>query len=400
MRAKEIFVCTFIVITALSVGASTYKTLHDFDRFDGQGPKAELIFDQAGNLYGVTAYSESDNYTDGVVFKLSPSFGGWDFSILHGFDYADIYNPDPAGREPLGGVVIDNAGVLYGTNSFADDEWECGTVFRSSTSDWYAVHTFTGPDGCVPKSNLRLSNGWLVGTTSAGGTSGQGTVFFLDTVSGAINTYSLEGIRAGSKPMGGLNIFGYGTAMAGGIYGGGTVYRLGPISKRLEGRYSFTLDGPTGSAPMGDLLATYVNGVRTMYGTTSSGGRLGGGAVYRLKENPTKPENWQISMLHAFYGRDGLNPLAGVTADAAGNLYGTTSKGGAWGCGTVFKLSPQPANTWKFTVLYAFNPGNPDSGGDGCSPNSGVVLDAAGHLYGTTQDGGWYNWGTVYEIIP
>jgi hypothetical protein len=186
-----------------------------------------------------------------VVFKLSPSFGGWNFSILHEFDFVDF--PDPAGREPIGGLVMDTAGVIYGTNSFQDDAWECGTVFRSSASDWYALHTFTGPDGCIPKSNLRLSNGWLVGTTSAGGASGQGTVFFLDTVSGAIHSYSLEGIRAGATAMGNLNIFGYGTTMSGGIYDGGTVYHLGPISKRLEGRYSFKLDGATGYAPMGDL---------------------------------------------------------------------------------------------------------------------------------------------------
>jgi uncharacterized repeat protein (TIGR03803 family) len=398
MSAKEILVCTFLVATAISVGASTYKTLHNFDGYDGIGPQAGLIFDQAGNLYGVAPYSMYD-YTSGVVFELSPSFGGWNFSILHEFELVDFF-ADPAGREPIGGLVMDAAGVIYGTNRYQDDVWECGTVFRSSASDWYALHTFTGPDGCNPKSNLRISNGWLVGTTSAGGASGQGTVFFLDTVSGAIHSYSLEGIKAGATAMGNLNVFGYGTTMSGGIYGGGTVYHLGSISKRLEGRYSFKLDGATGYAPMGDLLATYVNGVRTMYGATSAGGRLGGGTVYRLKENPTSPENWQITTLHAFTGTDGKSPLAGLTADAAGNLYGTTSQGGHWGCGTVFKLSPQPDNKWKFTLLYSFNLVNPDTGGDGCSPSSSVVLDAAGNLYGTTRWGGWSDSGTIYEIIP
>jgi uncharacterized repeat protein (TIGR03803 family) len=359
---------------------------------DGSAPQAGLTFDQAGNLYGVAAYGPGD-YTDGVAFKLSPSLGGWNFSILHEFVF-DIWDHyfDPAGREPIGGLVIDDAGVIYGTTSYRDDDWECGTVFRSSPGGWYPLHIFTGPDGCMPKSNLRLSSGWLFGTTSAGGSSGQGTVFFLDTKSGTFDSYSLEG-TAGTTPMGGLNIFGYGTAVSGGRNDGGTVYRLG--SKRVEGRYSFKSDSPTGYAPMGDLLANYVNNVRTMYGTMSAGGKHGGGTVYRLKEIPTKPENWQISVLHAFSGPDGWSPLAGVTADAAGNLYGTTSQGGDWGCGTAFKLSPELNNQWKFTVLYSFNPDY-----DGCSPSSSVLLDGAGNLYGTTQEGGWTGSGTVYEIIP
>jgi uncharacterized repeat protein (TIGR03803 family) len=398
MRAKAMLVCTFLVLTAISVGATTYKTLHNFTYdVDGMMPQAGLVFDQAGNLYGVTAYDGGD-YVDGVAFELSPSFGSWKFSILHEFTipFSDDPYPDPAGREPIGGLVMDSAGVIYGTNSYTDDASMCGTVFRSSASDWYALHSFTGPDGCIPKSNLRLSNGWLIGTTSAGGTSGQGTVFFLDTVSDTIYSYSLEG-TAGTAPMGNINIFGYGTTMSGGRYGGGTVYRLG--TQRLEGRYHFKSDSPTGYAPRGDLLATYVNHVRTMYGTMSAGGRNGGGTVYSLTENPTKPENWQIRVLHAFSGPDGSGPLAGLSSDAVGNLYGTTSQGGEWGCGTVFKLSPQPDNRWKFALLYSFNPYNEATGGDGCWPSSGVVLDAAGNLYGTTQGGG-YEWGTVYEIIP
>jgi uncharacterized repeat protein (TIGR03803 family) len=137
-----------------------------------------------------------------------------------------------------------------------------------------------------------------------------------------------------------------------------------------------------------------------MYGTTSAGGKGGGGVVYRLSENQQKPEHWQLNVLHSFSGEDGRSPMAGLASDSRGNLYGTTSQGGEWDCGTVFKLSPKMNNRWKFTVLYSFNPYNQDSGGDGCSPRSSVVLDTAGNIYGTTEYGGWYRWGTVYEITP
>lgn len=180
--------------------------------------------------------------------------------------------------------------------------------------------------------------------------------------------------------------------------GEGNVYRLG--AKGLVNKFSFASNRLAGYAPMGDLLTAYVNGVRTMYGTTSAGGHGGGGTVYKLTENQLKPETWQLSVLHSFAGADGQSPMAGLTSDASGNLYGTTAQGGDWSCGTVFKLSPGKNNRWKFSVVYSFNPNNQDSGGDGCYPTSDVVLDAAGNIYGTTEYGGWYGWGTVYEITP
>ena len=122
-----------------------------------------------------------------------------------------------------------------------------------------------------------------------------------------------------------------------------------------------------------------------MYGTNAGAGKGGAGTVYRLSENQQKPEHWQLSLLHSFSGADGRYPMAGLASDARGNLYGTTSEGGEWDCGTVFELSPKKNNQWKFTVLYSFNPYNPDSGDDGCHPFSSVVLDAAGNIYGTTE---------------
>src|SRR5690349_3571070 len=150
MRGKAIIVCAFLLISAISMGATTYKTLHNFsiDMGDGDSPFAGVIFDQYGNLYGVAAYGGGD-YTDGLVFRLTPSTGDrWTYSILHEFDFFD-----PAGREPIGGLAIDEVGNIYGTTSFSDNDSECGTVFASSAG-WGPIYTFTGPDGCIPISNL------------------------------------------------------------------------------------------------------------------------------------------------------------------------------------------------------------------------------------------------------
>jgi uncharacterized repeat protein (TIGR03803 family) len=393
MRPPIVFVCVLLITFVMGVQAQTYQTLHNFDMDgrDGTSPIAGLVFDKAGNLYGVAAYDGAD-YTDGLVFELSPSPRGWNYSIVYQFDYFE-----PVGREPLGGLVIDDAGVIYGTTSFSDDDWECGTVFKSAPSGWVPLHTFTGPDGCVPRSNLRLSNGWLVGTTSGGGASGQGTVFFQDTATAGFYSQSFQKAE-GATPSGGFNIFSYGATLSGGGKGEGNVYRLG--AHGLINKVSFAFNRQAGYAPMGDLLTAYVNGVRTMYGTTSAGGKGGDGTVYRLSENQQKSDHWQLSVLHSFSGEDGKSPMAGLTTDANGSLYGTTSQGGDWNCGTVFKLSPAMNNQWKFNVVYSFNPYNEDSGGDGCNPSSSVVLDAAGNIYGTTEYGGWYSWGTVYEITP
>src|ERR1019366_2345043 len=97
-----------------------------------------------------------------------------------------------------------------------------------------------------------------------------------------------------------------------------------------------------------------------------------------------------------FNGTDGLNPWAGLIFDAAGNLYGTTRIGGTYGAGTVFELMPAAGGTWTEKVLHNFN----SDGTDGTYPSAGLIFDAAGNLYGTTQDGGTSNSGTVFELSP
>ena len=107
--------------------------------------------------------------------------------------------------------------------------------------------------------------------------------------------------------------------------------------------------------------------------------------------------NWTEKVLHSFHrnGTDGASPYAGLVLDAAGNLYGTTVDGGTYRGGTVFELTPQAGGGWTETVLHVFS-----SGTDGASPEAGLIFDAAGNLYGTTEGGGTHQYGTVFEITP
>jgi uncharacterized repeat protein (TIGR03803 family) len=138
-----------------------------------------------------------------------------------------------------------------------------------------------------------------------------------------------------------------------------------------------------------------------LYGTTPIGGtncssQDGCGTVFQLA--PKAGGGWTETVLHNFNdnGKDGMNPQAGVILDSAGNLYGTTSGGGIYAHGTVFKVSPKPGGGWSEVVLHSFN----DNGKDGYDPYSGLVFDKAGNLYGTTSEGGIYNHGTAFVMSP
>jgi uncharacterized repeat protein (TIGR03803 family) len=146
--------------------------------------------------------------------------------------------------------------------------------------------------------------------------------------------------------------------------------------------------------PEGNLVR---DAAGNLYGTTYQGpgsgcGGLGCGAVWKLAPDPSG--TWTVSILHVFKGADGGNPYAGLVLDAAGNLYGTTAGGGASNEGTVFKLHPNSDGTWTERVLHNFS-----CGSDGCSPQGELIFDAIGNLYGTTARGA-YGGGIVFKLAP
>lgn len=158
--------------------------------------------------------------------------------------------------------------------------------------------------------------------------------------------------------------------------------------------YSFT-GGYGGSSdgrhPFGDLI---LDSAGNLYGTAAAAGSRWAGVVFEL--SPVAGGGWSERILHTFTknGVDGTQPAAGLIFDAAGNLYGTTAEGGAYDYGTVFELRPSSGGSWTERVLHSFGDGN----NDGVNPNSSLTLDAAGNLYGGTPNGGADNAGIVFEL--
>jgi uncharacterized repeat protein (TIGR03803 family) len=141
-----------------------------------------------------------------------------------------------------------------------------------------------------------------------------------------------------------------------------------------------------------------IDSAGNLYGTTATGGIHDKGTVFEL--SPRQGGGWAETVLHSFDGTDGQESFASLILDGAGNLYGTTFFGGIHpcagdGCGTVFELSPREGGGYTETVLHNFN-----NNGDGFGPHAGLILDAAGNLYGTTSAGGLHSGGTVFELSP
>jgi uncharacterized repeat protein (TIGR03803 family) len=383
--------------------AQTENVLYSFQGgTDGTNPSTGLMADARGDLFGTTTDGGSGPCTGGcgTVFELQRRSGGhWTEAVIYNFQGgAD-------GAAPAANLIFDSAGNLYGTTIGGGKSLD-GTVFQLTPSggDWMetVIHSFTDKDGAYPVAGLTLDHsGNLYGTTVFGGRSHGGTVFQL-TLSGGVWTetvlYNFTGHKDGIDPAASL-IFDqngalYGTTM------GGNVFKLTPPAPGhtkwvLKSLYTFE-GGPDGGPLSAGTLLAGKNGV--LYGTQKYGsGRANAGAVFQLTP-PTKHGAWTETTIHHFGGgSDGLYPFAGVIADGAGNLYGTTAGDGQTSHGTVFRLTPpvQPGGDWSKTTLYAFTGGK-----DGSGPGAGLLFGKGGVLYGTTAGGGSVGKGTVFEIVP
>ena len=251
------------------------------------------------------------------------------------------------------------------------------------------IHNFTGGgDGASPVDGLMMNaKGALFGTASSGGAAGLGAVFKIGGRGAETVLHSFQGGSDGATPNGGVidDASGtmFGTTTVGGNSGAGTVYSLRGKTETVL--YSFAGGSGDGSDPQAGLV---MDASGNLYGTTCAGGASGNGTVFELVAPKSKTGAWTEKLLYSFgTGADGTAPVGRVVFDAAGNLYGTTSAGGASGYGTVFQL--QPGATWKENILHSFQ--NAD---DGYTPYAGLVADAAGNFYGAATAGGSNGGGT------
>ena len=387
----------------------THKYLFSFTNLRGTGPEGGVIADTAGNLYGTTDFGGKSN--DGVVFKLSPPALGqtaWTEKVLHAFSGTD-------GVHPYAGLVADSAGNLYGTTHDGGAAG-IGLVFELSPpaagkTAWRetVLHSFNGADGDNPGAGLIAdSAGNLYGTTDFGGKSGDGVVFELSPPAAGQTAWTETVLHAfnradGYAPVAGLiadsagNL--YGTTLFGGggncPNGCGTVFELSPPA---AGQTAWTetvlhaFDGTDGELPYAGVIA---DSAGNLFGTTAYGGPLhNDGVVFELSPPGAGRTAWTETVLFAFHGTGGQFVAAGLIADSARNLYGMAGEGGRADDGVVFKLSPPAAGqtAWTKTVLHSFN------GADGGDPLAALIADGAGNLYGTAYRGGAHDAGVVFEL--
>lgn len=313
------------------------------------------------------------------------------------------------GSAPVGGVVADSAGNLYGTTgtggSYTDCSpfgQTCGTVFELTPTGggWTetVLYTFTGGlDGGEPLAGLVMdSRGNLYGTTAIGGSFGNGTVFMLSFVSGSwIESvlYSFQGGIDGAYPQSAVTLYNnsiYGTTYAGGgnsclgaPSGCGTIFQLlqGENGWTENVLYRFT-NSSDGAFPYANLI---LDPAGNLYGATTQGGYLSGncspygcGNIFQLKHGGS---GWTLNPLYVFtYDTDGSAPIGGLFAGPNNTVYGTASGGGAGFSGTVFKLAHVKGG-WIFNLLYSF------SGPDGAAPEA-TLVGRGKSLFGTTHGGG------------
>jgi uncharacterized repeat protein (TIGR03803 family) len=337
--------------------------------------------DASAGTYSVLITNSFGSVTSAVAVLnvTSVSKAGVTVETLYSF------NTNAFGVNPYAGLLQANDGNFYGTAWRGGTNGD-GTVFRFTTNGVISlVHAFTGgSDGDFPESELiQGTNGLLYGTTSSGTSLYGGTAFKM-TTNGVTTSYPLNPASSGGQSAAGLvqgtdgNF--YGTASYGGIHEDGTVFRLSATGV-LSALHSF--QGVDGSSPYGGLVQAS-NG--DFYGTTLSGGANDGlGTLFKITPSGA------LTTLYSFAATDSALPAAGLTLDREGNFYGVTEDGGTSNVGTVFKL----AADGTFTSLYSFTGG--DAGG---YPYGGLLLAGDGNLYGTTGYDGAFGYGTVFRISP
>ena len=350
-----------ITVVAPAMHAQTFTVIHSFRGSDGGGPDG-LLLDPAGDICGVADYGGSNSdacqpYGCGTAFELKRTHSGWVFNLLYTFqggydglrpDSAPVFGPDGALYGPLadggeGNCDQNTCGMVYRLSPLASS---CKSALCSWSEN--VLYRFTGGgDGGYP-GQIVFHDGDIYGTTTLGGRHGGCSTGFCGTI--------------------------FEMTPSGGGWTESAVYQFA--------------GGPGDGGWPSNLVFDHAGNI---YGTTETGGEQYEGTVYELSPNGS---GYTEQILYQFTAGDSGEGPTGLILDSAGNLYGTTYTGGAGGCGTVWELSPS-GGSWNFSVVYSF------SGGGGCfGPSDGLVMDAVGNIYGTTNRTGSDNRGVVFKLTP
>ena len=398
--------CSSITITLIglmlylvpSVNAQSLTVLHTFTSVhDGAHPFGGVTLDPAGNLYG-TAADGALGY--GTIFKLTRGEPSWVLTTLRRFHGSD-------GADPESPLILGPDGAVYGTTR-GGGQYGAGTIFRlepmrcsGTLCPWTetVLYDFArGRDGSSPLGHLIFDQAGRMYGTSAGmhvyaergeGGGPPGCVWQLvhSNVSWTfqvVHAFSNYG-GDGTNPKGGVLIDRdgnlYGTTPFGGSWGWGTVFEMTPVGQGWSEQilHSFSSMGGGGSLPEAGLVADQSG---SLFGATFVGG-------YAF-EMTLSGSVWSFNTIAGVSNADG--PYSDLTIDAQGNLYGATIDGGRYGQGNVFQLT-RSNGVWTYRNLYDFMGAE-----DGSQPFGSVIVDSAGAIYGTTAYGGHFGDGTVWML--
>ena len=381
-----------LILAAVVAAAPTETVLHLFTPSEGADLESPLVFDGAGNLFGTT-YA-GGQYALGTVYELSPiQGGGWTLTVLYNF------TGGADGDYPLGGVILDASGNLYGTTGSGGTSGH-GVVYKltSGMGGWTqnVLYTFTGGnDGGGPYGEVVFdAAGNLYGTTNGYGAHMFGVVYELTPSGGSWTQtvlHAFAGGKDGDYPIAGLTLDRHGNLFGMTAGGVGTAYKLThSMSGRWHYHFLFDFGGPgaMGQTPQGTPA---LDPAGHIFGATYSSSNAKG-LVFELSSSHGL---WTEKVLYQFTnGPNGSNPAGAVVLDGSGNVYGTTQQGGTSGTGVAFKLTHH-SGSWTQSVLHTF----PTGADDGEDPSAAMIFDAAGNLYGTTLVGFGHG-GVVFEITP
>jgi uncharacterized repeat protein (TIGR03803 family) len=404
-----------LVSSVLAVGEAE-SVIYRFQGYsDGCAPYGGLISDKAGNFYGTTSGScTPESY--GSVFELSPPppIGGrWTETVLYSFSGGSFR------VGPMAGLIFDQAGNLYGI-TFAGGVGTAFQLSPPAKKGdpWTETNIYTFQGGAQPRGDLVFDKaGNLYGVTALGGEKGHGAVFQLTPSQGGAWTetviHSFNG-HDGANPQSGPIITPAGNLIGALEFGPdnsnfGAVYELkAPVTKggAWTERVLYSFKGGSDASGSSRLVFDHKG---NLDGVGSGGGEFGQGAVFQLSRQGS---SWAESVLYSFCAQsncaDGYEPIGSLTVDKAGNIYGTTEFGGNGptcrplpSCGTVFQLKPQ-GGAWTETVLYSFKHGR-----DAHNPVAPLAFGKFGVLYGTTPLGGTLagqcyliGCGAVFKVRP